>query len=65
VAGTRWTSESGFERAKGEVGLDEYEVRRWGAWHRHMTLALLADAYLAVTRMDAVAAEKKGAVVTT
>lgn len=65
VAGTRWTIEIGFERAKGEVGLDEYEVRRWEAWHRHITLALLADAYLAVTRMHAVATEKKGAVVTT
>lgn len=64
VAGTRWTIEVGFERAKGEVGLDEYEVRRWEAWHRHITFALLADAYLAVTRMHAVAIEKKGAVVT-
>jgi len=61
VAGTRWTIEMGFERAKGEVGLDEYEVRRWEAWHRHITLALLADAYLAVTRMHAVGEEKKGA----
>ena len=61
VAGARWTIEIGFERAKGEVGLDEYEVRRWEAWHRHITLALLADAYLAVTRMHAVAAEEKGA----
>ena len=64
VAGRRWTIETGFERAKGEVGLDEYEVRRWEEWHRHITLALLADAYLAVTRMHAVGAEKKGAVVT-
>lgn len=63
VAGTRWTIESGFERAKGEVGLDEYEVRRWEAWHRHITLALLADAYLAVTRMHAVGEEKKGVAV--
>ena len=61
VAGTRWTIEMGFERAKGEVGLDEYEVRRWDAWHRHITLALLADAYLAVMRLRAVAAEEKGA----
>jgi len=61
VAGTRWTIETGFERAKGEVGLDEYEVRRWAGWHRHITLALLADAYLAVTRMHAAVAEKKGA----
>jgi len=65
VAGTRWTIETGFARAKGEVGLDEYEVRRWEAWHRHITLALLADAYRAVTRMHAVGAEKKGAATTT
>ncbi len=65
VAGARWTIEIGFERAKGEVGLDEYEVRRWQAWHRHITFSLLADAYLAVTRVDAVAAEKKGAAVPT
>lgn len=61
VAGTRWTIESGFARAKGEVGLDEYEVRRWEGWHRHITLALLADASLAVTRMHAAIAEEKGA----
>jgi SRSO17 transposase len=60
VAGTRWTIEKGFERAKGEVGLDEYEVRRWDAWHRHITFSLLADAYLAVMRMRAVTAEEKG-----
>jgi SRSO17 transposase len=50
VAGTRWVIESGFEQAKGEVGLDHYEVRRWTAWHRHVTLALLAHAYLTVMR---------------
>ncbi len=61
VAGTRWTIEMGFERAKGEVGLDEYEVRRWEAWHRHITLSLLADAYLAVTRQHAVSEEERGA----
>ena len=42
-----------FEQAKGEVGLDHYEVRRWEAWHRHVTLALLAHAYLEVTRLAA------------
>ena len=42
-----------FEQAKGEVGLDQYEVRRWDAWHRHVTFALLAHAYLAVTRLAA------------
>ncbi len=65
VAGTRWTIEIGFERAKGEVGLDEYEVRRWEGWHRHITFALLADAYLAVTRVHAAGAEKKGAAIPT
>ena len=29
VAGTRWTIEECFEEAKGEVGLDQYEVRKW------------------------------------
>src|SRR5436305_10612567 len=54
VAGTRWTIESCFEAAKGEVGLDEYEVRSWAGWHRHVTLAMLAHAYLAVVRKAAV-----------
>ena len=54
VAGTRWTIESCFEAAKGEVGLDEYEVRSWTGWHRHVTLAMLAHAYLAVVREAAV-----------
>jgi SRSO17 transposase len=53
VAGTRWTIESCFEAAKGEVGLDEYEVRSWTGWHRHVTLAMLAHAYLAVVRKAA------------
>jgi SRSO17 transposase len=53
VAGTRWTIESCFEEAKGEVGLDQYEVRSWTGWHRHITLAMLAHAYLAVLRKDA------------
>jgi SRSO17 transposase len=56
VAGARWAIEEGFERAQGEVGLDHYEVRRWGAWHRHITLCLLAHAYLEVTRAQANAA---------
>lgn len=50
VAGSRWTIESGFEQAKGEVGLDQYEVRRYDAWYRHITLALLAHAYLVAVR---------------
>jgi SRSO17 transposase len=50
VAGTRWTIEGCLEEAKGEVGLADYEVRRWDGWYRHVTLALLAHAVLAVTR---------------
>jgi SRSO17 transposase len=53
VAGTRWTIEESFETAKGEVGLDHYEVRSWEGWYRHVTLALLAHAYLTVTRSRA------------
>jgi hypothetical protein len=41
VAGSRWKIEECFEQAKGEVGLDQYEVRTWRAWYRYMTLALL------------------------
>ena len=50
VSGRRWAIEESFESAKGEVGLDQYEVRRWPGWYRHITLALLAHAYLTVTR---------------
>lgn len=50
VAGTRWQIEVGFETAKGECGLDEYEVRKWDAWHRHITLSLFAHAFLTVIR---------------
>jgi SRSO17 transposase len=53
VAGMRWTIEACFEAAKGEVGLDQYEVRSWTGWHRHITLAMLAHAYLAVLRKAA------------
>jgi SRSO17 transposase len=56
VAGTRWTVECGFQQAKGEIGLDHYEVRRWDAWYRHITLAMLAHAFLAAMRANAVAA---------
>jgi SRSO17 transposase len=50
IVGRRWVIEDCFEAAKGEVGLDEYEVRKWDGWHRHITLCLLAHAYLAVVR---------------
>ena len=63
VAGTRWTVEICFEAAKQEVGLDEYEVRSWTGWHRHITLACLAHAFLTVVRahgVDPLAEAKKG-----
>jgi SRSO17 transposase len=50
VAGSRWTIEVAFEAAKGEVGLDQYEVRSWTGWSRHVTLALFAQALLTVIR---------------
>jgi SRSO17 transposase len=50
IAGRRWRVEDSFEAAKGEVGLDEYEVRKWEGWYRHITLCLLAHAYLVVVR---------------
>lgn len=60
VAGSRWKIEEGYEQAKGEVGLDQYEVRTWGAWYRYMTLALLAYAALVVMQGQARTLEKKG-----
>ena len=51
--GIRWVIEDGFQQAKTEVGLDHYEVRRWPGWYRHITLALLAHAFLVVTRTQA------------
>ena len=54
VAGTRWAVEESLETAKGEVGLDQYEVRKWTGWYRHITLALLAHAFLTVTRAQAI-----------
>ena len=55
VAGQRWAVESAFQMAKGECGLDHYEVRHWRGWYRHITLSMLALAVLTVLR----AGEKK------
>jgi SRSO17 transposase len=60
VAGTRWQVEQAFELAKQEVGLDEYEVRHWTGWYRHITLAMVALAYLTVVRRHAREASKGG-----
>ncbi|MGX1549546.1 IS701 family transposase [Streptomyces adustus] len=55
VAGTRWAIEEAFQAAKNECGLDQYEVRRYTGWMRHITLAMLAHAFLAVMAADAAA----------
>ncbi|MEF9902169.1 IS701 family transposase [Streptomyces sp. P9-A2] len=49
VAGARWAIEECFQAAKNECGLDQYEVRRYVGWYRHITLAILAHAFLAAT----------------
>jgi SRSO17 transposase len=46
VAGMRWSIEEQFQAAKSQVGLDHYQVRSWAGWHRHITLAMLALAFL-------------------
>jgi SRSO17 transposase len=49
VAGARWPIEECFGSSKNETALDHYQVRTWNAWHRHITLAMLAHTFLAVT----------------
>lgn len=61
VAGARWAIEDLFELAKGDCGLDEYEVRSWTGWHRHITLSLFALAVVAVIRSRVAKPVKKGA----
>ncbi len=60
TAGRRWTVEEAIEEAKSDVGLDQYEVRSWRGWYRHITLSMLAHAYLAVARTGANYEEAKG-----
>ena len=57
AAGSRWQVEEAIELAKGQVGLDEYEVRHWRGWYRHITLAMFALAFLTVVK---VAGQKRG-----
>ena len=54
VAGSRWHIEECFQQAKGEAGLDHYQVRTWRAWYAHITLSMLALAWLAASRAQAV-----------
>jgi SRSO17 transposase len=60
AAGRRWLVEECFEAAKQEVGLADYEVRSWHGWHRHVTLAMLALAFLAGLRATLNAAKGGG-----
>lgn len=61
AAGQRWAIETCFQTAKQETGLDEYEVRSWAGWHRHITLSMLALAFLAAVRAEAHGPREKGA----
>lgn len=56
VIGSRWPIEECFEAAKQEAGLSQYQFRQYRAWYRHVTMAMLALAFLAVLRRSA----KKG-----
>lgn len=62
VAGRRWAIEECFEVAKQEVGLADYEIRSWQGWYRHITLAMLALAFLAAmrVRLNAAPRQKRG-----
>jgi SRSO17 transposase len=50
IAGTRWAVEECFQQAKGQAGLDEYQVRDWRAWYAHITLSMAAHAWLVVAK---------------
>lgn len=50
IAGSRWAVEECFQQAKGQAGLDEYQVRDWRAWYAHVTLSMAAYAWLVVAR---------------
>jgi SRSO17 transposase len=57
IAGSRWHVEECFQQAKSEAGLDHYQVRSWRAWYAHITLSMLALAWLAASRAHAVKGE--------
>ncbi len=57
IAGSRWHIEECFQQAKNETGLDHYQVRSWRAWHAHITLSMLALAWLAASRAQAAKGE--------
>jgi hypothetical protein len=61
LAGIRWTVEESFQAAKGQVGLDQHQVRRWNSWHRFTTLAMAALAVLAICVAESRAANDEPA----
>ena len=61
VAGSRWAVEETFQFTKNETGLDHYQVRLYHAWYRHITLSMLAAAFLAVTAHTERDGNQKGA----
>ena len=65
VAGARWAVEECFQTAKGQVGLDEYQVRRYDAWYRYITFAMCAHAFLTVTAHNANGEPKRDAPIRT
>ena len=50
AAGLRWNIEDDNKTGKDLLGLDHYQVRNWTPWHRHVSICMLAHAFLAVTR---------------
>ena len=61
MAGIRWAVEECFQAGKGQVGLDHYQVRRYDAWYRHTTLAMVAQGFLAAVRAQAAPTARVGA----
>ncbi|WP_063131851.1 IS701 family transposase [Nocardia fusca] len=64
IAGTRWRIEECFQQAKNEAGLDHYQVRSWRAWYAHITLSMLALAWLASVKVIAAKGESSTAIET-
>jgi hypothetical protein len=57
IAGSRWHIEECIQQAKGEAGLDHYQVRSWRAWYAHITLSMLALAWLSASRAQVIKGE--------
>jgi SRSO17 transposase len=60
AAGQRWAIETCFQTAKQDAGLDEYEVRSWIGWYRHITFWMLALACLAAVRAEVARSHSRG-----